>query len=185
MLDLKKIVLPAAVEVAGRLYPIKTDFRTWLLFAEMITEPRPVTDFNFIYQDKTPPDLTAGFNAFFDFFQNKQTLPRPTNNGNNEILIDFSLDADLIYSAFYEVYKIDLLSAESNQLHWWKFQALLNGLHDTKLNEVMGYRGYNENDKREYKDQMKEARRCWHIPTKEDHEAAKSRAFFNSLMQKK
>ena len=122
MLDLKKAVMPSAVEVDGMFYKIQTDFRYWLRFYSIFEENKSplVTDFEFMFKDKIPEDMIEGFEQLKEFARPKNQLPREIASGGTEIIYDFEIDADLIYAAFYEVYKIDLLD-EKLRLHWWKF----------------------------------------------------------------
>lgn len=73
-----------------------------------------------------------------------------------ERVIDYNEDSDLIYSAFMQVYKIDLIE-EQGKLHWSKFQALLNGLPDTTvLSKIIEIRTWSEEDeKKDYKQQRR------------------------------
>lgn len=52
------------------------------------------------------------------------------NDTTNKKTFDFIQDAEYIYSAFFECYKIDLYE-QFNKLHWQKFIALFKGLNDT------------------------------------------------------
>lgn len=53
--------------------------------------------------------------------------------------LDYDVDAPLIYAAFMQTYHIDLVSID--YLHWWKFQALLEGLPDEcRISKIIGYR---------------------------------------------
>lgn len=189
MLDLKKVNLPDTVEVEGRFYYIKTDFRDWLRFSEILeSNTKDVTEFNFLYIGSTPPDLIKGFEALLEFYSPKIELPRPSHNKkSNEKLLDYNVDAALIYAAFYEVYKIDLMATDKNghaiKLHWHKFLTLLQGLHGTRLNEIMSYRAYDSNDKSDYKKQMQELHDMWHIETIQDKKAKERLEHFSSLLK--
>ena len=56
----------------------------------------------------------------------------------NKNYFDFEYDANLIYSAFLQQYKIDLCQTN---MHWWTFKALLGGLSDdTHFIKVVQYR---------------------------------------------
>lgn len=58
----------------------------------------------------------------------------------NKKAYDFTQDSELIYAAFMQAYKIDLVN-EQGKLHWWKFQALLSGLpSNTRFSEVVNIR---------------------------------------------
>lgn len=53
---------------------------------------------------------------------------------------DFIQDAEYIYSAFFECYKIDLFE-QFNKLHWQKFIALFKGLNDaTRFMQIVAIR---------------------------------------------
>lgn len=55
-----------------------------------------------------------------------------------ESVFDWEIDANYIYSAFKQVYNIDL--SEVN-MHWWRFISLFNGLPEgTKLSEIIKIR---------------------------------------------
>ena len=57
-------------------------------------------------------------------------------------IYSYEFDAEYIYSAFMEQYKIDLNSIK--YLHWWKFKAMFDALkNDNKIVEIMGYRAVN------------------------------------------
>ena len=54
-------------------------------------------------------------------------------------IYSYEFDAEYIYSAFMEQYKIDLNSIP--YLHWWKFKALFNSLNENVLfSKIMSYR---------------------------------------------
>jgi hypothetical protein len=91
---------------------------------------------------------------------------------SGEKATDYDVDAEYIFAAFLELYGIDLV--ESN-MHWYKFLALFKGLHGTKLNEIIGYRLYeNTSGKRDaYTRQMEKLRRAWELPqTEDEHDEA-------------
>ena len=144
MIDLTKKRMQSSVLVGGRDYAIKTDFRWWLCFARTLKESRLLADFDFMYENaNAPEDRGAGFEERARFYNPPSPLPRPDGSGGERV-VDFAQDADLIFAAFMEQYGIDLTEAD---LHWHKFLALFRGLHGTKMNEVMGYRCYDEGDK--------------------------------------
>lgn len=185
-MDLTKITLPSSVEVEGSFYAIKTDFRYWLMFARLLENEKAVIDeADFLYKDEIPQDKKAGFQKLLEFYSPKKELPRNLGGGSSEKVMDYDIDADLIYAAFYEVYKLDLMEVDKNghfkELHWHKFQALFAGLHNTKLNEIIGYRCYDENDKTDYKANMKKLKQMWTLPTKMTEEDKKDLDKFNAL----
>ena len=53
-------------------------------------------------------------------------------------VFDFIQDSELIYAAFMQTYRIDLIDTP---LHWWKFQALMSGLpSNTRFSEIIQIR---------------------------------------------
>lgn len=64
------------------------------------------------------------------------------SNGKSKQIYSYEFDAEYIYSAFMEQYKIDLNSVK--YLHWWKFKALFNSLNEnTHFVKILGYRAIN------------------------------------------
>ena len=179
MLDLTKAILPKTIEVDGRVYNIHTSYKYWLRFLLMIddknTSPK---DFDFMYIDEKPLSRINGIMALVQFCNPPQLLPRPDvfGGGSSEKATDYFVDADYIYAAFMELYGIDLIESD---MHWYKFLALFMGLHGTKLNEIIGYRLYeNTSGKRDaYTRQMEKLRRAWELPQHEDEHDEALEAF--------
>lgn len=173
MLDLSQAGAPDTIEVAGVSFAIHTDFRFFIKLDRLLKEKSgdlKTSDFieieSLIYNTPYRPiNRSEGIKKIFEFYTNKKELPRPTGQINGEIILDFVIDSELIYSAFMQVYHIDLID-ESTKLHWWKFNALLDGLKGTKLNDVMGYRSYDESDTRDVKHFDRDMLRAWRIEKK-------------------
>lgn len=161
MLDLTQRTLPNTVTVDGRDFLIKTDFRIWLQFErdfkQSIINGEPFS-VAYIFEDDIPNgNLT---DVLLQFARPKSELPRPITDSSGAIPMDFDIDSDLIYSAFFEQYKIDLLQVT---MHWHVFLALLKGISDnTQLAKVMGYRCYKKNTNQK-RDIHEELRRAWEI----------------------
>jgi len=182
MIELNKAILPESVNVSGKFYRIKTSFKYWLRFLELVEkhEENPYS-FDFLYEREKPSDRIKGFSALLAFCAPASILPRAMDGISDEKIVDYKIDSDYIYSAFYEQYKIDLLSSK---MHWYKFQALFKGLHDTKLNEIIGYRLYKPVDKKksEFDKDMEKLKAAWTLPKNSndvDDEALKR---FESLL---
>lgn len=79
-------------------------------------------------------------------------------------LIDYNEDANYIYSAFMQVYGIDLIE-QQGKLHWLKFKALLEGLPDnTTISKIMSFRAWKEEDEsKDYKQYMRERKKYWQL----------------------
>ena len=181
MIDLKKTGLPESIEVEGGLYYIQTSFKYWLRFLELLeNKDTPPKDFDFMYKSKKPSNRLDGLLALVQFGNPPQILPRIQKGEAGEKVIDYTIDADYIYAAFLEQYGIDLVTSN---MHWYKFQALFRGLHDTKLNEIIGYRLYEHKDgkKTDHDRQMEELRRAWELPLEADEEDEDLIEFENKL----
>lgn len=188
-MDLIKINLPSTIFVEGIFYEINTDFRAWLKFDKLIkNEELTEEEIKSYFLNEIPGNLQAALIALVDFFNPRQELPRSTGGGSSDPVLDYELDGDLIYSAFLEQYKIDLMATDENGhaifLHWHKFLALLKGLHDTRLNDIMSYRAFNPNDKSDYKKEMQQLKNAWAIPHHETKSEKAAREKFNKLFEK-
>ena len=62
-------------------------------------------------------------------------------------LFDLEVDADYIFAGFMQAYGIDLIE-EQGKLHWYKFNALLNGMPEgTRFSQVVGVRAWKKPSK--------------------------------------
>ena len=178
MMDLTKRGLPSVVEINGSLYSIYTDFRLWMKFEIEVSRLgyEEKIDVSYLFKNEMP--MQCDLRELFVFSRPQNPLPRPVGN-SNAIVLDYELDADLIYSAFLGQYGIDLIEVE--ELHWHKFLALLKGLNEnTKLREVMGYRCYQKSDKAD-KDIYEELKRAWEIELPMSNEEAEELEEFSKL----
>lgn len=66
---------------------------------------------------------------------------------NDEVRYDFDYDSNLIWSCMLTQYGVDI---SKEQIHWFKFLAMFEGLNNTLLNDLMHYRTM---DLSEYKDE--------------------------------
>lgn len=169
MIDLKKTALPQTIIVGGGRFRIRTDFRYFLRFAEHLQEKdtKP-EDYDYMYIDGAPADRLEGLAKLVEFMQPPQMLPRKDKREKGEKVLDYEIDADYIYAAFWEQYRIDLLGAK---LHWYQFCALLHGLHDTELNNIINARLWKPTGKRgEYEKSREKQYEAWRLPQPEDDE---------------
>lgn len=168
-MKLSKAILPRYINLSNKKsYEIKTEHYHWFRFSEILREGNfLLTDFDFLYKSDSPStieEMNEAFQKLCEFFYEKKTIPRPTGDADGTRTIDYELDADLIYSAFMEQYGIDLVSTP---LHWHKVRALLDGLHNTKLNEIMGYRSWRRNGSgkmSDYERDMLRMKMAWELP---------------------
>lgn len=182
--------MPSSVVVATQRYSVKTWFKDWLRFFELMEENQDTVDykiFDYLYTDKIPENKEEGFRQLCLFCSPPQILPRNFGNESNTKLIDYSLDADYIYCAFMEQYGLDLvegLDQQGKPLHWYKFKALLHGLHDTRFSDIIQIRSYEDKGQggsREWKMEQERLKRMWEIPSKEGAEDDKQLQEFLSL----
>ena len=105
--------------------PIETDFRAILRILRMLTDPEI-------------EDADRGWLLKRMFFRGKASknpekcfaefvrMGREREPGAGERDFDYEQDSAEIYSAFRQVYGIDLMDVE--KLHWWRFLPMLEGL---------------------------------------------------------
>jgi hypothetical protein len=185
MIDLSKVTdLPDTITVSGKPFCINTDYQFFITFVTMATAPHQYEDYNFMYKREIPSDLAQGFEKLKEFASPKRELPRDIGEESTEVLLDYEKDGDLIYSAFWKCYGIDL-KAQNLHLHWYKFQSLLMGLQDTKLNKVMEFRGYipKESDGKEFKKFMLQQKAAWQIEKELSLEEKEAVDNFDALLK--
>ena len=170
MFSLKKAKLPQAIEVGGSFYKIHTNYKYFLRLRELLNNKTAgLTDFDFMYIDKIPPGRLEGIRALCEFMNPPQELPRMREKGGERVL-DYEIDAPYIYAAFMEQYGIDLIDT---RLHWYKFVALLHGLHDTELNRIINARLYKPSGKNsEYEKAQQKQHEAWKLPEADEPDEA-------------
>lgn len=161
MLNVLYEKFPEHVTVQGIKYPIETDFREWIRFAELADDdnvPWQVQAQLMLgwYVDKIPDDLESAILALGDFLTARKLYPvddLEKEEKNTQPAFSFEDDAGCIYSAFVECYGIDIQNIE--YMHWWKFKTLFDGLPEsTEIKQRMIYRTIDVNsikDKEEKK----------------------------------
>lgn len=177
MIDLTKKGLPNVVMINGNPYSIYTDFRVWMRFEIEVSKLCPGEKIDVSYLFKNDMPVYCNLTELFEFSRPASELPRSTKN-SDVIALDYEIDADYIYAAFMSQYGIDLCDVE--QLHWHKFLALLKGLKDEVLCDIMHYRCYEPEE--EKKDIYAELRAMWAIDRVSPEEQAE-RERFNSYFE--
>ena len=113
--------LPESIEECA----INTDFRVILRIFRMLGDPeineedKPWILRRLFYIGRKPDKAEEGFEWFV-------SCGREKSEPGGERDFDYEQDAAEIYSAFRQVYGIDLIDIE--KLHWWRFLPLLEGL---------------------------------------------------------
>lgn len=161
-MDLTNKALPNTVTVGGKTLSIYTDYRIWIRFCAEY-ENRDINkewDIRYLFKNELP--TVADINGILDFAYPKSICPKSSGSSSNVKLFDYEIDADIIYSSFYQQYGIDLI--DINELHWHKFNALFNGLNKhTRMSEVISYRSYKKSNKK-MEQIYEELRNSWELP---------------------
>lgn len=153
MIDLRRDHLPDSFVVDGERYPIDTSFRTWLKIEESGR-----VDASIFTGDVPQGEWRE---CAEEFRESKNPCPHGVSDSGPKVL-DLIKDGDYIVASFQQAYGIDLTSCD---MHWHRFLALLRGLpKDTKLSEIIGYRGWKK-DRRKEDAIFGELRKQWSLPT--------------------
>lgn len=183
MMDLTQKALPNTVAVGGRAYSIYTDYRLWMRFENDVRKMQSddVIDIKYLFKNEFP--VYCSVTDLFQFSRPACKFPRHIGDGSGCRVIDYELDADMIYSAFFGQYGIDLIDIE--ELHWHKFLALLRGLNSsTKMREVMGYRSYTKQKPDNSRDIYEELKAAWEIEEPLTPEEQEELDKFNDMFKK-
>ena len=88
-----------------------------------------------------PQDAQKTFDALLWFYRAGRKAPSgDAPPGRAELAIDYIIDGPMIAAAFEAAYGLDLTSP-ATLIHWWRFQALLQGLPDEcRFCKVVGWR---------------------------------------------
>lgn len=139
--------LPCSVIIDNIDTEIVSDFRTSILFEQLMKDNSVNDDakielaLNLYFPKQYIINTVDAVNKIIWFYSGGKDIKESSckSNSNNINIYDFEQDADYIYSAFMEQYKIDL--ADIDYLHWWKFKSLFYGLNkDIQLSKIMFYR---------------------------------------------
>lgn len=174
MISLKRKGLPNAIEVNGQLFFIKTDFRVWVSFPERMQHcsQGDVGRYKELFDGPAPVVSDAVVKVLCAFYNTPCELPRTTKSDGR--VIDFDLDADRIFAAFWQAYGVDLTA---DDLHWHKFSALLAALpEDTLMCKVIGWRSYDGKEK-----DILKLKRAWSLPATISEEEREAMEEFNVL----
>lgn len=161
-------ILPESVEVNGKNYPIKTDFKVWLKFHSVMCDKEKspaeratnaiLCCFDGEKDKRLPERLEDAVYALLRFYSKGADGKSGKGASKAEKVFDFTEDSDYIYAAFFEQYGIDLAKCS---MHWYRFLALLNGLSEnTQLRKIIAWRSVNlseikDDKKREFYRKMK------------------------------
>lgn len=133
--------LPKTLNIDGIDFPIRTDFRLWIMLPEL-------EDLSVLFMGKNPSFMgyfsSEAIEKIVEFYHCGKEVERNEDRTN---VLDFKIDENLIYAAFKQAYNMDLYDLEQEELHWYKFKALLDGLPpNTTLSKVIEIRAYDGDD---------------------------------------
>lgn len=182
---------PDQVEVDGKKYEIRTNFRTSILFELMMqdnsldarTKVRKGLE---LYYPIIPDDISAAVDAALWFYRcgrEETTLQKrmAARRGGSQIY-SFEHDAGRIYAAYLSAYGIDL--QDIAYMHWWRFRYLFESLpKDSEFIRAMEYRSVDINDKmsKEQKDFYKKMKRLYALPLSKEEDDRQT-AIENALL---
>ena len=156
-----------------RVLRFHTDFSQWMRFEELITDSAVpedmlmVTALRMIFPEEFPMDISRA--SMFVLWFYRCGAPIKETSAYRSVLTQsrraYSYEHDLPYiaAAFMEKYGIDLWESD---MHWWKFHALFQGLHDCKFTDICGYRSAEiTDDMPEYRrDFIEKMQECYALP---------------------
>lgn len=127
---------------------IRTDFRESIKF-ELLMQDRTIEEDKkirmilnlYYYRPEQITDIKKALEEIVWFYAagDKKETRNNTGKENKKQIYSYEFDAEYIYSAFMQQYKIDLNSIR--YLHWWKFRALFTNLsEDVFFSKIMKYR---------------------------------------------
>ena len=175
-------------------FKIRTDFRETIKF-ELLMQDKTINDNDkikmalnlYYYNPYEIEDIKKAIDDILWFYKGgkkdkKIIVDNENNNYNKQKQIySYEFDAEYIYSAFMEQYKIDLNSIK--YLHWWKFKALFLSLNEEVLfSKIMKYRAMNINtikdkDMKKFYKKMKKIYALPDMRTEEEKENDFAEAF--------
>nr|DAD75402.1 MAG TPA: hypothetical protein [Siphoviridae sp. ctqw35] len=170
---------------------IRTDFRESIKF-ELLMQDRTIEDDKkirmilnlYYYRPEQITDIKKALEEVVWFYSGgdkKENTNRTAKNNNKKQIYSYEFDAEYIYSAFMQQYRIDLNSIK--YLHWWKFRALFVNLNeDVMFSKIMQYRAIQLNTIKdnEMKKFYKKMKRLYALPdmrTEEEKEYDFGEAF--------
>lgn len=133
-------VLPKVLEVSGKQYPIRSDFRVVLLIfqayndAELSEYEKMMVCLRCLFEE-VPEDLSAAIKAAV-WFLDGGNMPKSKEQGCK--LMDWEQDEGIIFPAINKVAGYETRGAD--YLHWWTFLGFFNEIGEGLFATVVGLR---------------------------------------------
>lgn len=174
-------------------YKLKTNYRQGIKY-ELLMQDNELTveekidlalNIFFYKQDlakiKKEEELISFLEDIIWFYRcGKKETKKTNKTRKGKQIFSYDFDADIIYSAFFQQYNIDL---QVENLHWWQFKSMFENLtSSTRIVEIMGYRAMdlsnikNKKEKAKYK-KLKELYALPDMRTQEQKESDFACAF--------
>lgn len=180
--------LEDTVEIEGVSYPINLSFDTVLRLFDLLKDPvltesekivlglRLLLGVSFLCDIETQNEIFLSVLEAFGIWERpkprydwKGNLMKPKMKEIAEEVFSFDHDAESIFAAFYQTYRIDLLE-QQGKMRWEKFIALFNGLpSDTHFKHIVDIRQRDlpegkGKEIRKAKKQLIEAKQAYALP---------------------
>lgn len=156
---------PKYVEIDGKKYKINTDFRI-AIECNRIAEDETIGDYEralaviyMLYGDEGLNDY-ENHSRLLELAQKYLSCGKELEDTKEEPDMDFIEDMDYIEASFMSDFHIDL---ENEEMHWWKFMKLMNGLSNSELgnccvlNNIRNLRNYDVSKIKDDKERQKVA----------------------------
>ena len=142
--------LPTKVHVGGREFEVNYGFKAFIL-VELCFSSKERSDYqkqmdalNLFYKGNIPDDIVKATEKLIWFYRcGKQDRATNKTAAAKKAVraYDFEQDQYLIYAAFKQQYGISITELKNEDMHWWEFRALFDGLTDTThFGKVMAFR---------------------------------------------
>lgn len=180
--------LPVSLEVAGRVYPINSDYRVGLTImqamedTELCDAEKQLVTLRLLYPT-IPDDVPAAYEMALRFLNCGEAPNEVGEAEEPERLYSFAKDAKYIYTAILQTHGIDLERTE--YLHWWKFQYLfLDIREDCFFSRILYYRSQRAKGKltKEELAYCETIRDILDLPTEEDEELKRKADLFMAAL---
>ena len=168
MINLATTPPPKHLTINGTAYPVKYDFKVWILVSEILektelalsenenpkdTVLRIVEICKLIFDTIPNEPVDAIFCAVLEFYKGYPKADVQSFGGGSEErersrTFSFAYDLNMIILAIRNQSGIDLSYRRKEAFHWWEFLLEFQSLEEKHyISKIMGYRGYNGDNK--------------------------------------
>lgn len=133
--------LPTSLEIDGRDYEIRTDFRVVLLIFEAYNNPelsdieKTMACLNCLYKDDVPDNVNEAVKKAVWFLDGGDI---PKSKQAPVKIMDWEYDQSIIFPAINKVAGYETRTVD--YLHWWSFLGLFNEVGEGLYSQVMNIR---------------------------------------------